>query len=161
MADKKAEGGMTTLLRDVRATLGDLFTGGRLDPEQEVNVEVLFGMMGFLARADSIVTSHEAEFVNGLMDELELPTRGRELAMQSFDRGRKREIDLDADMQRFLVAHPKGSEELNHLYDSLLRLAGADGRLRPGERQFLEKVTAGLGFSVSALEARLANLSAK
>jgi DnaJ like chaperone protein len=161
MAEKKAEGGMTTLLRDVRATLGDLFTGGRLDPGQEVNVEVLFGMMGFLARADSIVTSHEAEFVNALMDELELPTRGRELAMQSFDRGRKREIDLDAEMQRFLVAHPKGTPELNHLYDSLLRLAGADGRLRPGERVFLEKITAGLGFSVSALEARLANLSPK
>ena len=161
MADKKAEGGMSTLLRDMRATLGDLFTGGRLDPGQEVNVEVLFGMMGYLARADSIVTSHEAEFVNALMDELELPTRGRELAMQSFDRGRKREVDLDTEMQRFLAVHPKGSEQLNHLYDSLLRLAGADGRLRPGERVFLEKVTAGLGFSVSALEGRLANLSAK
>lgn len=161
MAAKKAEGGMTTLLRDVRATLGDLFTGGRLDPGQEVNVEVLFGLLGYLARADSIVTSHEAEFVNGLMDEIDLPTRGRELAMRSFDRGRKREIDLDVEMQRFLVAHPKGSPELNLLYDSLLRLAGADGRLRPGERQFLEKVTAGLGFSVSALESRLANLAAK
>lgn len=158
---RKDEGGMSTLLRDVRATLGDLFTGGRLDPSQEVNVEVLFSMMGYLARADSIVTSHEAEFVNGLMDELDLPTRGRELAMHSFDRGRKREIDLDEEMRRFLVAHPKGSEELNHLYDSLLRLAGADGRLRPGERQFLEKITAGLGFSVDALQARMENLLPK
>jgi DnaJ-domain-containing protein 1 len=64
-------------------------------------------------------------------------------------------------MQRFLIAHPKGSPELNHLYDSLLRLAGADGRLRPGERQFLEKITAGLGFSVEALDGRLANLVPK
>ena len=158
---KKSDSGMSTLLRDVRATLGELFTGGRLDPEQEVNVEVLFSMLGYLARADSIVTSHEAEFVNGLMDELELPTRGRELAMHWFERGRKREIDLDEEMRRFLVAHPKGSEELNHLYDSLLRLAGSDGRMRPGERAFLEKITAGLGFSVDALEARIANLGTK
>lgn len=158
---KKADSGISTLLRDVRATLGEMFTGGRLDPGQEVNVEVLFAMMGYLARADSIVTSHEAEFVNGLMDELELPTRGRELAMHWFERGRKREIDLDEEMRRFLTAHPKGSEELNHLYDSLLRLAGSDGRLRPGERQFLEKVTAGLGFSVDALDARLEKLVPK
>lgn len=158
---KKSDSGMSTLLRDVRATLGELFTGGRLDPEQEVNVEVLFSMLGYLARADSIVTSHEAEFVNGLMDELELPTRGRELAMHWFERGRKREIDLDEEMRRFLVAHPKGSEELNHLYDSLLRLAGSDGRMRPGERAFLERITAGLGFSVDALDARIANLGTK
>lgn len=157
--NRKADGVFGTLLKDVRTTLGEMFTGGRLEPEQEVNVEVLFSMLGWLARADSIVTSHEAEFVNGLMDELELPTRGRELAMHWFEKGRKRDIDLDEEMRRFLVAHPKGSEELNHLYDSLLRLAGADGRMRPGERQFLEKITAGLGFSVDALEARLANLA--
>ena len=161
MATKQAQGGMGTLLKDVRATLGELFTGGRLDENQEVNIEVLFSLMGYLARADSIVTSHEAEFVNALMDELDLPNRGRELAMHWFDRGRKREIDLDREMQRFIAVHPKGSAELNHLYDSLLRLAGADGRLRPGERTFLEKITAGLGFSVDALEARLSNLAAK
>ena len=157
--NRKADGVFGTLIRDVRTTLGEMFTGGRLEPDQEINVEVLFALLGWLARADSIVTSHEAEFVNGLMDELELPTRGRELAMHWFEKGRKRDIDLDEEMRRFMVAHPKGSEELNHLYDSLLRLAAADGRMRPGERQFLELVTAGLGFSVDALEARLANLA--
>ena len=143
------------MLREIGSSIGEMITGGRMEPDQELVVDVLFGLLGYLAAADSIVTSHEAEFVNGLMDELSLPTRGRELAMNAFNRGRKRQVTLEQELQRFLGTYPKGSAEVGRLYDSLLRLATADGRIRPGERKFLEKLTDGLGFSTDALEARL------
>jgi DnaJ like chaperone protein len=154
-ASSKTGGGFSAVLRDMKISLGELFTGGRLDSNQELLVQVLYGLLGYLAAADSIVTSHEAEFTNDLMDELHLPTRGREVAMAAFDRGRKRQIDLDLELQRFLVTFPKGSPEVARLYDSLVRLAGADGRIRPGERAFLEKITLGLGFSPEVLASRL------
>ena len=53
-------GGMGSVLRDMRMALGDLFAGGRIEPRDAVMVQVLFGLLGHLARADGIVTSHEA-----------------------------------------------------------------------------------------------------
>jgi DnaJ-domain-containing protein 1 len=118
-------------------------------------VQVSFGLLGYLAGADSIVTTHEAEFANHLMDEMALPANGRDMAQAAFLAGRQRKIDVDAEMKRFLATFNSGSSEVIKLYDALLQLAIADGRVRPTERIFLEKVTKGLGFSPQALAARL------
>jgi DnaJ like chaperone protein len=151
----KPTSAMSGVLRDVRLALGEMFGGGKLDPKQELLVEVLFGMLGALARADGVVSSEEAHYTNGLMDELSLSSRARKLATEAFDRGCRRQIDMDAEVLRFLVAYPRGSAEVDRVYESLLRLAAADACIRPGERRFLEKVTLGLGFEPSELEKRL------
>ena len=135
------------ILRDLGASIGELLGGGKLEPEQAISVEVAFGLLGYLAGVDSIVTSHEAEFVNQLMDELQLSTRARDLAQQAFARGRKREIGIDAELDRFLQTYPRGGGEARRLHDALYRLAAADGRLQPREKAFLDTVTAKLGFS--------------
>jgi hypothetical protein len=51
-----------------------------------------------------------------------------------------------------------GSSELRFLYDSLLKLAAADKRIRPREREFLQEVTTRLGFPTKELEPRLLRL---
>jgi DnaJ like chaperone protein len=150
--DKSGFGG---ILRDLRGAIGELFTGGKLDDQYHMPVEVAFGLIGWLAKADSIITSHEAEFVNRLMDELNLPTQGRAIASAAFDRGRLRKIDVKQEAQRFLAVYPKGSVELNRLFDTLLRLAAVDGRVFARERVALEEMTAALGFSRETLAARL------
>lgn len=155
------KGGFGGLLRDMRAALGEMITGGKLEPGQELTVEVLFGLLGALARADSIVTTHEAEFVNALMDELDLPNRGRELAMAAFDAGRQKQLDTAQLVNRFLAVHAKHSAEVDRLYDALLRLAGADGRVRPREREFLDQITRDLGYAPGTLQARLDAMAAK
>ena len=143
------------VMRDVRFAFGELFRGYKLDADQEMTIEVLFGLLGGLAQADGLVTSEEAAFVNRLMDELELSTRARELANDAFLRGRRKQLDIDAEIARFLARYPKGTPEVTRLYDSVVRLAAADLRLRPGERVFLERFTAGLGFSPVALDVKL------
>ena len=151
--------GVNAVLRDIRISLSELFTGGgRLEPREELLVEVLFGLLGVLASADSIVTSHETEFVNGLMDELHLPTRGRELALEWFEKGRRRKLELQPELFRFGKTFPAGSSESARLYDALLRLAAADGRVRPRELQFLEELTTVLGYTKQTLEGRLRDL---
>ena len=143
------------VLRGIGAALGELFHGGKLEPEQELRVEVWFGLLGYLAGADSIVTSHEAEFANHLMEDMDLPARGRDIAQQAFQNGRQRKIDVDAEITRFLELHSAGSVETGKLYDALLQLAVADGRVRPNERIFLERVTKRLGYNLDALKTRL------
>lgn len=139
--------GLGAMLRDLGSAIGEMFGAGKLDPEKAATVEVVFGLLGYLAGADSIVTTHEAEFTNRMMDELKLSTRARDLAHEAFTRGRKREIELNVEINRFLAIHPKGSAEAKHLHDSLYRLAAADGRMQPREKLVLEQITGALGFS--------------
>ena len=116
---------------------------------------VLFGLLGSLARADGLVSTEEADYTNALMDELELGARARQLAAEAFELGCKRQLDLEKEIQRFLITFPHGSIEVDRLYDSLLRLASADQRIRTGERQFLDRVTRQLGYRPEVLEQRL------
>ena len=39
------------MLQSLGAALGELFHGGKLEPRQEVSVEVLFGLLGYLGAA--------------------------------------------------------------------------------------------------------------
>lgn len=151
----EAVGALGGVMRDVRLAFGELLRGYKPDADQELTLEVLFGLLGALAQADGLVTSEEAAFVNRLMDELELSTRARELANDAFLRGRRKQLDIDAEIARFLARYPKGTPEVTRLYDSVVRLAAADQRLRPAERVFLERFTAGLGFSPVALDVKL------
>ncbi|HEY2396915.1 MAG TPA: TerB family tellurite resistance protein [Rudaea sp.] len=150
-------GGLRGVMREVRLALGD-FIGGKLDPSHELMLQVLFGMLGALAQCDGLVSTEEADYTNELMEELELGTRARQLATEAFQLGRRRQMDLEKEIQRFLISFPHGSVEVDRLYESLVRLAAADHRIRPGERQFLERVTLGLGFPPEVLDQRLASI---
>lgn len=149
------EGGIGAVLRDMGSALGELLGGGRLGQAEEVSIGVLFGLLGALARADSIVTSHETAMVNGLLEELKLSTRGRELALTAFDHGRRNELTLVGELDRLFEVHPRGSEQAARLFDSLVRLAVADGRVRPREREFLNELTLRLGYDPGLLEDKL------
>ncbi|AVP98081.1 hypothetical protein C7S18_13115 [Ahniella affigens] len=151
MATEKKPG----ILKDIGAAVRDLFASNKIDDAERLTLEVLFGLLGALARADSIVTSHETDLVNSLMDELDLAIAGRRVAKESFDRGRQNQLDAKTEINRFLVAYPVGTPEVGKLYDALLRLAAADGRIRPREVEFLEVVTIALGFTADTLKARL------
>ncbi|MBB5206631.1 TerB family tellurite resistance protein [Chiayiivirga flava] len=142
-------------LRDMGKALSELFTFGKLDHERELPVEVTFALIGYLAKADSIITSHEAEFVNALMDELDLPTQGRALANASFERGRLRQIDIKVEGRRFVAAYGAGSRQVHELFDTLLGLSAADGRVFPRERQALSELAAALGLNEADIDRRL------
>ncbi|MBI2399143.1 MAG: TerB family tellurite resistance protein [Xanthomonadales bacterium] len=144
------------LLKDIRLALGEIFSGGKIDENQQVTLQVVFGLLGYLARADSIVTDDEAAFLNNLMDEMHLSISARKIALEAMNRGKARQIDIGVELERFLSVHPAGSPEVGRLYETLLKLAGSDGRVRPREREFLEQVTSGLGFTPDILESRLA-----
>jgi DnaJ like chaperone protein len=153
--DKQQAGMFGGLIRDIKSVVGGLVSGGRLEPEKEMAIDVLFGLLGVVAGADSIVTTHEAEFVNQLMDEIGLAGKGREMAYAAFNRGRRREVDIDGDLAKLLKVYPKGSQEVARVFDSLVRLAASDGRMRPSEKKLLEQITSQLGFSPEVLTQRL------
>lgn len=149
---------MASVFSDVRDALGGLF-GGKLDAKHEALVQGMFGLLGAMARADGVVSTEEAAFTNTLMDELKLSTRARQLATEAFARGCKRDYDVDREALNITAVFPKNSDELRRIYDGLIRLAMADAMIRPGERRFLEKITAGLGFEPDDLAMRIGTKS--
>jgi len=151
----KAAAAAKGVLRDVRIALGEMFGAGKLDAKQQLSVEVLFGLLGVLSRADGVVSDIEAHFTNELMDELDLSTSARKIASEAFGRGIHKKLKIDEEVKRFLGVFPQGSSEVDRLYESLLRLAAVDGTIRRGERMFLEQITTGFGYSPAQLDVRL------
>lgn len=149
------------LLKDLRLAIGEIFSGGKIDEDQQVTLQVVFGLLGYLARADSIVTDDEASFLNNLMDDMNLSLSKRKIAVDAMNRGKARQIDIAVELERFLSVHPAGSPEVGKLYETLLDLAGSDGRVRPREREFLEQITSGLGFTPDILDQRLEAMARK
>ena len=127
--EQQSKGAFGGVIRDIKSVVSGLFSGGELEPEKQMGIEVLFAMLGVVAGADSIVTTHEAEFVNQLMDEIGLGGKGRERAFAAFNRGRRREVDVEADLDKLLAVYPKGTQEVARVFDSLVRIAAADGRM--------------------------------
>ena len=78
----------STVLRDIGHALGGLFGAGKLDDDRKATLEVLFGLLGHVAKLDSLITSHEAEFINDLMDELKLTMKERKIAAAALRRRR-------------------------------------------------------------------------
>ena len=147
-----------SLFRDVRNAFGELFSG-KLDPRSELLIQVSFGLLGAMARADGVVSTEEAAFTNTHMEELKLRARARQVATEAFATGCRRDYDFKADVRRLFTEFKPGSAEIDRLYTGLLRLAISDARIRPGETRFLQQITTALGFPESELQKRLPGIT--
>jgi DnaJ like chaperone protein len=148
-------------LADIRLLLTDLLGLPRPDPEKQMVIEVFFGLMGYLAKSDRLVSSHESNLANSLMDEINLSLASRRIAMESFDRGMRKDIHVNAELLRFTDVHKPGSAEAQRLHDVLVRLAASDGRLNPGEYGLMKQIGDDLGIPVETLDAKLAGYTLK
>ena len=142
----------------VKGALGGLFGSSGLTEDKKMEVEVTFGLIGFLAKADGIITSFEADFAARLQDELNLNSAGRDIAYASFDAGRHKDYDVEQAVHRFLGTHRPGSEPMEHLFNTLLRLSLSDDRVYPREREALERLASAFGITEKSLEQRMQSL---
>lgn len=144
--------------KQIGGMLGGMFGGG-LSDEEKVEVEVLFGLIGFLAKSDGLITSYESDFANKMMESLKLTLGGRERALNAFESGRSAGYDVEAEIARFSKLHPSGSDGMERLFEALLRLSLSDGRMYRRERDALERVATAFGLSKDSLEKRLRALN--
>lgn len=153
--------GIRGIINDIRLLLGDLLGLGKPDADQQMVLEVIFGLMGYVAKADRLVSSHESNLANQIMDEIDLSMSARRVAMEAFERGMLRNINVHAELLRFIDQHPAGSEPADRLYDALLRLATSDGRLDAREYEAMVQVTRDLGLPAITLDNKLAMFNVK
>lgn len=153
--------GIGGALHDIRLSLMDLFGLGKPDPENQMVIEVFFGLLGRLAKADRLVSSHESNLANLLMDEVNLSLAARRIAMQAFERGTRKDINIHAELLRFTDLHSAGTSEAKRLHNVLVRLVASDGRLNPSEYDLMKEVGQDLGISVETLDEKLAEYTLK
>ena len=153
--------GFRGVLNDIGLLLTDILGLGKPDAEQQMIIEVFFGMMGYVAKADRLVSSHETDLADAVMNQTDLSMASRKMAMEAFERGMHRNINMRAELIRFTDAHPTGSKHNERLYNVLVQLAASDGRLNPREYETLTQVTAEMGLPAETLDAQLAKYDIK
>ena len=131
---------------------------GGLRVVQSQLVDSVFGIMGALCKADSVVTRDEIQAVEQIFQMLRLHGEQRERAKAAFNRGKQPEFDLDAAVDEF-GRISRGRTPLLQLFLQLQVMAvAADGHIHPAEHEMLVRVARRLGLSerdVSQLEALL------
>jgi DnaJ like chaperone protein len=131
---------------------------GTLSIAQNQLMESTFSIMGALCKTDGVVSQAEINVVEQIFNMLRLGEEQRALAKDAFNRGKQRDFDLDAAVDR-LAAVTRGRGPLVQLFLQLQCMAiAADGRVDPAEHKMLVRVATRLGLQerdVRQLEALL------
>ncbi|GAC1631479.1 MAG: co-chaperone DjlA [Nevskia sp.] len=132
------------------------FAVGKVRQIQSQFLDSTFAVMGAVCKADGVVTSEEIEVAERLFAQLNLTGAARDSAKRAFNRGKEPGFDLDAEVQRFLLAS-RGQRVLHQMFMQVqLSAIAADGRLHPAEHAMLLRIARGLGMT----EAEIASLEA-
>jgi DnaJ like chaperone protein len=131
---------------------------GRLLGVQSQFLETTFVVMGAICKADGVVTRDEIRATEEVFVHLRLTPEQKDAARAAFNRGKAPDLDLDAEVDKF-VQSARGGGALYQLFLQLQLLAVvADGQVHPAERAMLVRVARRLGLDegdVARLEALL------
>jgi DnaJ like chaperone protein len=130
----------------------------RLLTVQSQFLETTFVVMGAICKADGVVTRDEIRVTEEVFVRLSLTPEQKDAARTAFTRGKAPDVDLDAEVDKF-VQSASGGVALFQLFLQLQLLAVvADGQVHPAERALLVRVARRLGLGegdVARLEALL------
>lgn len=130
----------------------------RLMGIQSQFLESTFAVMGCLCKADGRVSEDELEASRQLWDRLRLNEAQRAQARADFNRGKRSDFDLDAELARIrqIATHQPALRQV--FLQVQLAAVAADGKLHPAEHEMLMRVVRGLGCSqdeIARIEAML------
>ena len=111
-----------------------------------------FAVMGYIAKADGRVSTHEIAFANAYMDKLGLDANLRQQAQDAFNEGKMAGFPLDEELNK-LKKYCYNRQDLMLMFLEIqIQVAFADGELGNEERMALHRIAKQLGFSVSQLD---------
>lgn len=112
----------------------------------------VFSVMGHLAKADGHVSETEIRMAEQVMDQLELPTEQRRLAIDLFNQGKQDGFPLDDVVRQFRRECRRQQTLMRIFLEVQISAAYADGHMHASERTILERICEILGFSQSEFE---------
>jgi len=111
-----------------------------------------FSVMGYIAKANGLVSKHEIQFANAYMDKLSLQGELRQQAQDAFREGKMADFPLNDRLSKFKQACGSRHDLLLLFLEIQIQVAFADGTLDSDERQALHTIAHQLGFSAKELD---------
>jgi DnaJ like chaperone protein len=144
-----------SFVTELRRVLSEFFTGGGFDERHERTFEILFRLLGHVSRIDGEVSQDERELAGRIMEEIGLPVALRDRALAAYANDKDTTLDLKQELEAYLDVFPAGSTQVSNLFECLVRLVHADGRIDAREQAFLDELTKWLGIPSSYLDWKL------
>lgn len=111
-----------------------------------------FSVMGYIAKANGRVTSHEIAFASAYMDKLGLKGELRQQAQEAFRDGKTTGFPLEERLAKLKSAVGRRHDLLLLFLEIQIQVAFADGELDKDERNALHQIAQALGFSAHELD---------
>jgi DnaJ like chaperone protein len=111
-----------------------------------------FSAMGFIAKANGQVSSHEIAFATAYMDKLGLTGEMRQQAQDAFREGKMPGFPLEERLRKFKLSCFNRQDLLLLFLEIQIQVAFADGQLDADERSALHRIAKILGFSARELD---------
>ncbi|WP_426359810.1 co-chaperone DjlA [Pseudocolwellia sp. HL-MZ19] len=129
-------------------------SGGGFTEEdrQQAFFDTTFSVMGYVAKANGVVSSQEIAFATAYMDKLSLKGALRQQAQDAFREGKSTAFPLDERLKDFTNKCGRRHDLLLMFLEIQIQVAFADGTLDSEERAALHQIAKLLGFSVRDLD---------
>ena len=106
-----------------------------------------FAVMGAVCKADGHVSENEIRVAEALFDQLRLNGDAREAAKRAFNRGKRADFDLDAELARFAAASRAQPMFRQMFLQVQVSAIIADGQMHAAEHAMLSRIARALGLS--------------
>lgn len=122
------------------------------EDRQQAFFDTTFSVMGYVAKANGVVSSEEIAFANAYMDKLSLKGALRQQAQNAFREGKTGGFPLQERLKNFTHKCGRRHDLLLMFLEIQIQVAFADGTLDQEERSALHQIAKHLGFSTRDLD---------
>lgn len=128
-----------------------LYRGNEAD-RQAAFFHTTFSVMGHVAKAKGVVTSHEIAFASAYMNRLGLDATLKQQAQDAFREGKSSDFALNSCLKNFRNVCGGRTDLLLLFLEIQIQVAFADGSLDDAERDALHNIAKQLGYSARDLD---------
>jgi len=116
---------------------GNKLTEKRTQSNPTLYLTIAFEVLGHLSKAKGVVTQDDINLARQFMDRLQLDAASRQLAQQSFNRGKASDYPLRSRLRELYFQYRFRRNVLNIFCEQLIQAALVDGNLDEKESQIL------------------------
>ncbi len=136
-------------------------SGEQLQQAQQLFFKTVFNLLGHIAKADGHISEMEVKLTEAYMDKMGLTPEHKREAIRLFKEGASADFSLQDALNIYRQVGSRSPNLSQMLLVYLINLAMIDGDLDANERELLQQIAEGVGFSRVAFEQLLRMVGAQ
>ncbi len=115
-----------------------------------------FSIMGYITKADGVVSKDEIAMAKQIMDHMKLDAEQKKAAIDLFNKGKQSDFDMEGVLFQFKQVAHRRTTLLQIFLEIQLHAALADGKIDSEEQLIINKIAQRLGFTTLHVEQLIA-----